>query len=235
MKDTAMKKQLIILVTIILMVPLMASAGLKRVDISPMVLINLDESQAINSDSRFLGGAVAGDLYFSQHFAIRTTVGYVKNVYNSSVTRIDRLFGDIQTLDEPSYSLRLSVAPYADANVGGILRPYVTLSGGFGYIGNPSPVADIRAPQTQPLSNASYVTTRSSDASYYDFTGSVGLKVPVASNISVFGEVSHRIYSSYDTDGFFTTDASGSQIPFGFDEYKTMLSLGMSYSIRLGE
>jgi len=231
----AMKKQLIIIVIIILALPLVATAGLKRVDISPMMLINLDETLPVNSDSRFLGGAVAGDLYFSQHFAIRTTVGYVKNVYNSSVTRIDRLFGDVQALDDPGYSLRLSVAPYADANIGGILRPYVTLSGGFGYINNPSEVGSIASPASQTISNARYVSSSSSNASYYDFTGSVGLKLPVASNISVFGEVSHRIYSSYANDSYFVTDATGSQIPFGFDEYKTMLSLGLSYSIRLGK
>ena len=31
----------------------------------------------------------------------------------------------------------------------------------------------------------------------------------------------------------FVTDPNGSQIPFGFDDYKTMLSLGLTYSIAL--
>ena len=230
-----MKKQITVLLVIILALPLAASAGVKRVDISPMVLVNLDESRSIGSDSRFLGGAVAGDLYFSEHFAIRTTVGYVKNVYNTSITRIDRLFGDIQALEDPSYSLRLSVAPYADANLGGILKPYITFSGGFGYINNPSTVGEISSPASQIISNARYVSSSSSNESYFDFTGSVGIKVPVASNVSVFGEVAHRIYSSYDSDTRFVTDPSGSQIPFGFDDYKTMLSLGLTYSIKLNK
>lgn len=230
-----MRKSLFAIMIVMLLVPLSAVAGLKRIDISPMVLINLDEDRPIDSDSRLIGGAVAGDFYFSRHFAIRTTVGYVRNLYNTSVSRIDRLFGDLQPLEDPNYSLRFSLAPYADANLGGILRPYVSFSGGVGYLDHSNYVGDIRAPQAEALSNAGYATTSYPGGGYYDFTGAIGMKVSVYGNVSVFGEISHRFYSSLTSETYYSPDATYRLVPFGFDQYDTMLSVGASYSIGLGD
>lgn len=226
-------KKLLTLLIIVAVVPVSVSAGLKKLDISPMVLINLDETRAIDSDSRLLGGALAGDFYFSRHFALRASVGYVRNLYNTSVSKIDVLSGDPQILENQNYSLRFSIAPYADASIGGIFRPYATLTGGFGYTENTSDIADISAPGSQVLSNSRYVTARTPSGGFYDFTGAIGIKVLIASSVSLFGEVSHRIYSSLDWGDYYSADGQYRMVPFGFDHYKTLLSLGLTYSINL--
>lgn len=227
-------KNILIILLLAALIPAAASAGLKKVDISPMLLINLDQDERIDSDGRFLGGAVAGDFYFSQHFALRASVGYVKNLYNTSVSTIDQLFDDAQVIENRNYSLRFSIAPYADVNVGGILRPYATLTGGVGYMDNSSDIANIGAVNSDVLSNSRYVTTRSAASGYYDFTGALGVKIPVAANLSVFSEISHRLYSSLDINDYYSTDGTYRLVPFGFDQYKTLLSVGMTYSIGLG-
>jgi len=211
--------------------PAVTAAGLKRLDFSPMALINLDESESIASSSRLLGGALATDWYFTDHFALRTSVGYVRNLYNTSVSRIDRLFGDPQPVENDSYSLRFSVAPYAEAHLAAGLKPYVTISGGIGYFDDANNVTDIGVSPSEAISNARYVSSRSTGSTYYDFSGAIGMKVPLFSSLSVFGEVSHRVYSSFDNDSFGDVNTTYRFVPFGFDQYKTMLSVGMTYSL----
>ena len=89
---------LVIIVVVTLALGSAASAGLNRIDISPMALVNLSEDNGLDDNSRFLGGAVAGDFYLSPNFAFRATVGYVRNLYNTSVSRIDQLFTDAQPI-----------------------------------------------------------------------------------------------------------------------------------------
>ena len=226
-----MRKQIALILCLVIALPAMSSAGLKRLDLSPMVLVNLDEDESVASSSRLLGGAMATDWYFTDHFAIRTSVGYVKNLYNTSVSRIDRLFGDPQPVESDNYSFRLSIAPYAEAHLAAGLRPYVTITGGVGYFDNPSNITDLGVQQSEVISNARYAASQSTANTYYDFSGAVGLKVPLFSSFSIFGEVSHRVYSSLDTDSYSNFDATYRSVPFGFDQYKTMLSVGMTLSL----
>jgi len=226
-----MKKHIALVLCLVLAFPAVSSAGLKRLDFSPMVLINLDENESVASSSRLIGGALATDWYFADHFAIRTSVGYVRNLYNTSISRIDRLFGDPQPVESDNYSLRFSVAPYAEAHLAAGFRPYVTFTGGVGYFDNPGNITDIGVQQSEVISNARYISSQSMANTYYDFSGAIGLKVPVLASLSLFGEVSHRVYSSLDTDSYSNFDATYRLVPFGFDQYKTMLSVGMTYSL----
>jgi len=226
-----MRKLIAIVLCAVIAFPAVTSAGLKRLDFSPMVLVNLDKDESVASSSRLLGGALATDWYFTDHFAIRTSVGYVRNLYNTSVSRIDRLFGDPQPVESDSYSLRFSVAPYAEAHLAAGLRPYVTFTGGVGYFHDVNNVADFGVSPSEVTSNARYVSAQSMGSTYYDFSGAIGLKVPLFSNLSIFGEVSHRVYSSFDTDSYRDIEATYRFVPFGFDEYKTLLSVGMTLSV----
>ncbi|UCD64042.1 MAG: hypothetical protein JSW34_01025 [Candidatus Zixiibacteriota bacterium] len=227
------RKSSLVLVVLLLM-PVSVSFGLERVDVSPMVLINLSETGNLDAGSRLLGGAVAGDFYFSRHFALRASVGYVKSLYNTSVSRIDQLFADLEPVSDPQYGLRFSIAPYAEADIAGRLKPYIALSGGVGHTGGATAqVADIRAVQGDVISNSTYLRYNRPGGSYYDFSGSVGFKMPVARRLSVFAELTHRLYSSFD-DNLYNPDAAYRQVPFGFDDYKTFLSTGLTYSIGIG-
>ena len=213
-----------------------AAAGIDRIDISPMALVNLSEDNGIGDNTRLLGGAVAGDFYFSHNLAIRATVGYVRNLYNTQVSRIDQLFTDAEPIDDPNYSLRFSISPYAETNLGGGIRPYVTFNGSFAHSGGmTTQVSDIRSPVGSSISNSQYLPADRSGLSYYELSGSVGLKVPLAERISLFTEISHRFYSDYDTDFYYDAETAYRQVPFGFNEYNTLLSFGLSYSIPLGQ
>ncbi|MEW6412820.1 MAG: hypothetical protein AB1483_10155 [Candidatus Zixiibacteriota bacterium] len=227
-----MNKKILVIAVIALMAPLCAAGGVKRIDVSPMVLINLSETQDLASGNRFLGGAVAGDFYVSQNFAIRTTLGYVKNLYNTSVQSIDELFGDPQFVEGTEYSFRVSIAPYAEAHIGPGLKPYATFTGGFGYFERSNNVSDIRYIQEGAISNAQYLSN-SPGGSYYDLSTSLGLKVPVSGRVSAFAEVTHRIFSSFDSDNYYDANSNLRMIPFGFDQYKTFLSAGLTYSFSL--
>ena len=228
-----MNRKILLVAVMIVVVPLVASAGVKRVDVSPMVLVNLSETQDVASSNRFLGGAIAGDFYFSQHFALRTTLGYVKNLYNPSVQSIDELFGDPEFVEGTDYSFRISIAPYAEAHLGPGIRPYATFTGGFGYFERSNNVSDIRYIQEGAISNAEYLSN-TPGGSYYDLSTSIGLKVPVAGQVSAFAEVTHRFYSSFDSDNYYDANSNLRMVPFGFDQYKTFLSAGLTYRFGLG-
>lgn len=226
-----MTKQTILILVILLWMPVSVSFGLERIDVSPMVLVNLADNA--NSESRFLGGAMAGDFYFSRGFAIRGTVGYVKSLYNTSVSRIDELFTDVQPISDPQYHLRLSISPYAEANMGG-LRPFVTLSGGISHSdGGSSQISDIRSLPSGVISNSQYMTANRPGGTYYDLSGSIGMKVAMTSQVFMFAELNHRFYSSFDNDWYREPDGSYTRVPFGFDDYKTFLSAGLTYSFNL--
>ena len=110
------------------------------------------------------------------------------------------------------------------------------MNGSISYAGGSSSrITAINSPTTGSLTNSQYLPYNQNSLTYYEFSGSVGLKVPVAERISLFGEVSHRFYSDYDTDWYYDAETIYRQVPFGFNEYETLLSFGLSYSIPLGE
>lgn len=227
-----MTKKSVVILLVLVWLPVSVTFGLERIDVSPMVLVNLADNAG--SDSRFIGGAVAGDFYFSPGFAIRGTVGYVKSLYNTSVSRIDELFTDVEPYSDPQYHWRLSVSPYAEASTIGGLRPYVTLSGGISHSdGGSSQISDIRSLPAGVISNSQYMTSNRPGGTYYDISGSVGMKVPIASQVFIFAELNHRFYSSFDTDWYRQPDGSYTRVPYGFDDYKTFLSTGLTYSFNL--
>ncbi len=231
-----MNKRLLILIALLLAVPLSTSADVKRVDISPMLLVNLSETTAGDAGGRLIGGAVAGDFYFSNNFALRATVGYIRNRYGS-YSQIDHLFTtvDPNSVGETEYSLRFSVAPYAEADIGGLLRPYVTINGSLGYYGGSNTEVYTAGPnQSQPLSNASYIGYNSPYGSFYSLSASLGFKLPVAERISFFAEVDHDFYSNYLSERNSDLGTSLRQTPYGFNDYRTFLAIGLAYRIDLG-
>ena len=79
-----MKKFIILFSVLILIIPAVVTAEINRIDITPMVLVNMSEIPGDAPESRFLGGALAGDFFMSEHFAIRGSVGYLKSKYRKN-------------------------------------------------------------------------------------------------------------------------------------------------------
>ena len=69
------------LIIALLMTPMTSMAGLKRIDVSPSTLINLNEGHS----GEFMGGAITADFYMTNTFALRTTVGLTRDRYYPSV------------------------------------------------------------------------------------------------------------------------------------------------------
>jgi hypothetical protein len=225
-----MKKTTLLILLMALMIPLASQAKVNRVDLSPMVLYDLSSDGGDTGD-RFIGGALAGDVFFSQHFALRATVGYVRNRYDG-LSRIERLFTDLDPnqLGDESYSIRLSIAPYVEANVGGFLHPYVTFSGTYGYTnGLNTEATSISSNNTAPISNGQFATAAGPGGGFFSLSGSLGFKAPIMSRISLFAEINHEFYSDFYDSGYYVKESAYRQTPFGFDNYDTFLSAGLSY------
>lgn len=208
------------------------STAPKRVDISPMALINLSEIPDGASSNRFLGGAVAADLFLTNRFAIRTTLGYVKTTALSGASVFDRYFVpdyDPASDDGTRHSLRFSIAPYLEANLWSAVSPYITLTGSFNYVDGGT--STVLSGSGSLVESQSVSRRRLPNNSYYSFSGSAGVKVPVSERFALFAEVQHQFYSDLNYDWQYGEADATRAVPYGFDQYPTSLSLGVSYRL----
>jgi len=166
-----------------------AQSGVERVEISPAALVNLSQSHS----SSFMGGAVTGDVFLSQNFALRTTVGFTKNRY----------YPEELNYNDADYSFWMSFAPYFEMNVGRHWRPYVSFSGSFGS-GNAG--SSLSVPANLEQSPYAQMRPVSSRDNLFSLGGTVGSKFKVYGSISLFAEASYYFYSNADN---FTFSMSG--------------------------
>ena len=175
-----------------------------------------------------MGGAVTGDMFFSENFALRTTIGFTK----------DRHYPADLDYADADYGFWLSVAPYVQLNVGNTWRPYVSFLGSFGMgssqapnsINGPAPGFDLGR---YPVSQVQPVTTRDSQ---YSLGGSLGSKVRLSGNISLFAEISHIFYSNVSDRGtFYNTGEIYLDQAVNVDKNPTYLAFGLTYSLDLGK
>lgn len=216
-----MKRQAILTALTVLTIASVANAGIKRIDISPSALINLNDGH----QGEFLGGAVTGDFYMSGPFAIRTTLGFTKN----------RFFPSDADFSQADYDFWVSVAPYVEANIGGHIRPYLAILGSFGTSNNLGRfnrgVPGFEQAPVNQFSNGGL-----SSASYYSFGLSLGSKVHVEGPVSIFAEVTHYFYSNtFDSEDFFSAESSFLGRTLDFERDPTYISMGLSYSFDLSK
>ena len=207
--------RLILLVGLLLLAP-GTFAGVDRVDISPAFVMNLGQGHSGSA----MGMAVTGDIFFSQSFAIRTTLGFTK----------DRYFPSDRSYSEADYGFWLAVAPYAELNVGGAWRPYVSFLGSFsGGSANQTGAASPLGMGQAPVARLAPAATRDNA---FSLGGSVGSKLRLAGPISLYGEITHFFYSSLSNPGTFNNSVLP-DVTFNYDwnETPTYLSLGLSYSL----
>lgn len=206
------------LLSTVLLVTLLAggaTAGIDRVDISPALVVNLGQGHSGSA----MGAAITGDVFFNQSFAFRTTVGFTK----------DRYYPRNQDYSEADYGFWLTLAPYAELNVGNAVRPYISFLGSFSTSGSGQAASTPLGMNDAPVARLSTAPTR---ANAYSFGGSLGSKVHLSGPISLFGEVTHYFYSSISNAGSFNSPGLP-DVTFNYDwnETPTYLSIGLSYSL----
>ena len=219
-----MKRQMILLVLLLVALPLLATAsGIKRVEISPSALMNLGSGHS----GAFMGGALTGDLFFSETFAFRTTIGFSK----------DRFFPSELDYADADYRFWLSMAPYVQLNVGTVWRPYVSFLGSFG-------MGSANAPNSLPgvpafdldRSPLSQIQPASSRDSQYSLGGSLGSKLLISGNVWLFAEISHIFYSNVSDRGtFYNTGQIYLDQSLNVDKNPTYVSFGLTYAIDLSK
>ena len=205
-----------IIVLVVLLLPLSAFSGIKRVDISPATLINLNEGHS----GAFMGGSLTADLYMTRSFAFRTTVGFTK----------DRYFPADRSYSESDYGFWLSLSPYYQVNLIPGISPYLALLGTF--TSGSGVNRTVAAPVGFQQSPFNRLQQNARSQGFYSLGASLGSKFKLAGPISLFGEVSHFFYSSV-SDNRITFGASeffpGQE--FEFQRNPTYLSFGLSYSL----
>lgn len=214
-----MKTLSLIVLTAVLLISANAQAGKRRIDISPAALVSLNEGHS----GAYMGGAVSVDIYATRGFAMRTTIGYTK----------DRYFPANLDYDLADYNFWASFAPYVEVPIGGgLLNPYVAFLGTVIASGGNAPAVRVPHQFSQaPVGQLGYDNGRFTS---YSLGLTVGTKVPIASPVSVFAEVTHYFYTNV-TD--LESASSASSQLFGrsldFERNPTYLSLGLTYSLNL--
>ena len=195
------------------------AGGVERVDVSPAVLVNMAEGHS----GDYMGAAITGDVFFGKALALRTTVGFTKERYYPA--ELDYADAD--------YGFWLSLAPYAELNVGDRVMPYLALLGTFTTgtqpIAAPTPIGMEQAPYAR-------VSQDARNSSFYSLGVSLGSKLRIAGPVAVYGEFSHYFFTS-------TTDSKvyyGPELgPFGreydFERNPTYISFGLTYSLDLSK
>lgn len=198
-----------------------ARAELKRIDLSPAVMMNLADGHA----GSFMGGSLSGDFYFSRSIALRTTVGFSK----------DRYYPSGLDYADANYSFWLSFSPYAEAALaGGTLRPYLGLLGTFSTTSGEPPATPPIIPAFG-MDRAPIQRIRTADRarSAYSFGLSLGAKAHVAGPWSFFAEVSRYLYTSISGDAVFYTGNPLTDFTVDLEDNPTYLSFGLSYRLDL--
>ncbi|MCP4684374.1 MAG: hypothetical protein GY867_02900 [bacterium] len=206
------------LLTLILLLALTSglnAAGVERVDISPSVLVNMAEGHS----GKTMGGAVTGDVFFSKHWALRTTVGFTKN----------RNFPAEADYGDAEYGFWLSFAPYAELNIGDRARPYLALLGTFTTGSSSRYLATPIGMEQSPYARLQQDSRRDS---YYSLGVTAGSKLKVAGPVSVYAEISHFFFTSLsDSEVYFGPGEYLFDRQFDFERNPTYLSLGLTFSI----
>jgi len=193
-----------------------AQAGaIKKVEISPAVLVNMGEGHS----GRFMGGAVAGDLFFAPHWALRTTVGFTK----------DRTFPANADYSRAEYGFWLSFAPYAELNIANTARPYVALLGTFSTGASNRSVSPPIGMEQSPFAR---LQQDARNQSYYSLGVTAGSKLKVAGPVLVYAEISHFFYTSVsDREAYFGPGEYFFDRQFDFERNPTYLSVGLTLQV----
>ena len=197
-----------------------AAAREHRLEIAPAMVTNLAKGHA----GSFMGGSLTADYYFSDWAGLRTTLGFTKERYYPA--ELD--------YSDANYGFWLSVAPMAQANIGGVLRPYVAFLGTISGVGqrrsSGQPLAGL---ELSPVRNLGYDDRASQ--TLFSLGASIGTKLVIAGPVSLFGEVTHYVYSHVTTaENYFPESAMAFGRPLDFERNPTYLSLGLVYSLRIG-
>ncbi len=206
-------------VSILLLLTLTAgaanAASVKRVDISPSALINMAEGHA----GQYMGGALTGDVFFGEHWALRTTVGFTKN----------RNFPAEADYGDAEYGFWLSFAPYAELNIGDRARPYVALLGTFTTGSQRQYLSPPVGMEQSPFARLQRDARRQS---YYSLGLTAGSKLKVAGPVHIYAEISHFFYTSLaDSEVYFGPGEYLFDQRFDFERNPTYLSFGLTFSI----
>jgi len=192
------------------------ASGVKRVDISPSVLVNMAEGHSGN----YMGGAITGDVFFNKHWALRTTVGFTKN----------RNYPAEADYGDTGYGFWLSFAPYAELNIGDRARPYVALLGTFSTGSSSTRYFD--TPIEMDRSPYARLQQDARRRSHYSLGLTAGSKLKIAGPVHVYAEISHFFYTSIsDSEVYFGPGEYFFDQQFDFERNPTYLSFGLTFSI----
>jgi len=195
------------------------TAGVKKVEISPSVLVNLAEGHS----GQYMGDAVTGDVFFSEHWALRTTVGFTRS----------RNFPAEVDYSQAEYGFWLSFAPYAELSIGGRARPYLALLGTFTSGSGTSRY--LSPPVGMEQSPFARLQLDARSQAYYSLGLTAGSKLRVAGLVHIYAEVSHFFYTSIaDSEIYFGPGEYFFDRKFDFERNPTYFSFGLTFSIDTG-
>ena len=214
-----MKKISIILIFVILIGSLANAGQIKRIEVTPVSMVNLSQGHA----GAFMGGALTGDFFLTDQFALRTTIGYTK----------DRYFPEEIDYTEADYTFWLQFAPYYEIFLSDSWKPYLLLIGTFNLgggrnISSLQPVGMNQAPynQLRPEATNEYL---------YSFGGSLGSKFKLFGPVSLFAEATYYFYTHFsDRGGLYNSGYIYQDQSYNRQENPAYLSLGLSYTFDLG-
>ena len=199
--------------------PVSGMAGIKKIDLSPAALVNLNEGHS----GKFMGGSLAADLFFTRSFAFRTTVGFTK----------DRRFPSELDYSESKYGFWLSMAPYYQINLTNSVSPYLTLLGTF-TSGN-SPNRSVAPPIGMEQTPFARLNQDVRDQGYFSLGASVGTKVRLAGPVQLFGELSHYFFTTVSDDKVVSGTGQWFGREFDLERNPTYISMGISISLKHSE
>ncbi len=213
-----MIRKLFVFGLLLLIFPLSATGkGIKKIEISPAVMVNLAEGHA----GAMMGGILTGDMFLTANFALRTTIGFTKLRYYPS--ELDYADAD--------YSFWLSFAPYMELNIGNRWRPYLAVTGSFGSSDYNTTTIPVAGFEQAPFTRIQPVTTRNN---FYSLGGTLGSKFRLAGPISAFVEASYYFYSHFSNRGtFYMTGYPYLDQAYHFNENPAYLSFGLTYQINM--